>query len=175
MDQTVAWSMKKMKPDTGWFDWQCEDVVEGGCHTFLGNIYIGEGLFGCYLASRSAGRTAQATAAAQAARFAYRYVTDHCAIRGQRYDPPLEFWVGPYVYWLFTEYHDAVGKEPAFQKWLETLHRQWAVDREWRDFLARDEKGRHRTATNGALEISILGYLGLRHMEEIGKPYHLPR
>ncbi|HPT97923.1 MAG TPA: hypothetical protein PLU39_08635 [Armatimonadota bacterium] len=175
MDQTVTWSMKKMKPDTGWFDWQCEDIVEGGCHTFLGNIYIGEGLFGCYLASRSAGRAAQAAAAAKAAHLAYRYVTDHCTIRGQRYKPPLEFWVGPYVYWLFTEYHDAVGKDPAFQEWLETLHRQWAVDREWRDFLARDEKAGHRTSTNGALEISILGYLGLRHLEEIGKPYHLPR
>ena len=33
---------------------------------------------------------------------------------------------------------------------------------------------RYRTSTNGALEISILGYLGLRQMEEIGKPFHYP-
>lgn len=175
MDNTVAWSLKKMKPDSGWLDWQCGDVVEGGCHTFLGNIYIGEGLFGCYLADKKAGRTAAAQEALRGAHLAYRYVTDACTIRGERYTPPLEFWVGPYLYWLFSEYQDAAGKEPVFQQWMDTLHRQWAVDRQWRDFLSRDRDGGERTGTNGALECAILGYLGLREMEAIGKPYHLPQ
>ena len=174
MDNTVQWSLRKMKP-SGWFDWQCEDVVEGGCHTFLGNIYIGEGLFGCYLADRQAGRTAPAEAAKRAAWKAYRYVTDDCYIKGNKYEYPLEFWVGPYVYWLFTEYQDAVGPEPKFQDWLDTLHRRWAVERQWKDFLQRGGPGLvGRTSTNGMLEISILGYLAVRHMEEIGKPFRYP-
>jgi 5-hydroxyisourate hydrolase-like protein (transthyretin family) len=174
MDNSVAWSLKKMRPDTGWFDWQCEDVVEGGCHTFLGNIYVGEGLFGCYLADRQAGRKAQAAEAAKATLLAYRYVTDHCVIRGRRFMPPREFWVGPYLYWLFTEYQDAIGKEAVFQEWLDTLDRQWAVDQQWKDFTKRDAKGAYRTATNGALEISILGYLGLRQMQDLKKPFSYP-
>lgn len=174
MDNTVQWSMRMMKPN-GWFDWQCEDVVEGGCHTFLGNIYIGEGLFGCYLADRQAGRTAQAEAARQAACKAYRYVTDDCYLRGRKYEYPLEFWVGPYVYWLFTEYQDAAGPEPKFQDWLDALHRKWAVERQWRDFLQRGGPGLvGRTSTNGMLEVSILGYLAIRHMEEIAKPFRYP-
>lgn len=175
MDSTVTWSLKKMKPDTGWFDWQCKDVVEGGCHTFLGNIYIGEGLFGCYLAALQAGRQEQAAVAAKATRLAYRYVTDHCVIHGRRFTPPREFWVGPYLYWLFTEYQAAIGKDTVFQDWLDTLHRQWVVEQQWADFLKRGTKGAYRTSTNGALEIAILGYLGLRQMEELGKPFQYPQ
>ena len=174
MDDTVAWAQRKMRPN-GWFDWQCEDVVEGGCHTFLGNIYIGEGLFGCYLASRRAGRLEAARRAAEATRKAYRYVTDDCWIKGRRYTYPLEFWVGPYVYWLFTEYLDTIGPDEALQDWLQTLDRRWSVERGWRDFLARAPTGGcGRTTTNGMLEVSILGYLGIKQMAEIGQPLHWP-
>ncbi|NCQ31576.1 MAG: hypothetical protein COZ06_06875 [Armatimonadetes bacterium CG_4_10_14_3_um_filter_66_18] len=170
-DNTVKWCQRKMKPN-GWFDWQCEDVVEGGCHTFLGNLYVAEGLFGCYLADRQAGRTAEAEAARAAALKAYHYVTDDCYVRGQKYEYPLEFWGGPYVYWLFTEYQAAAGPDARMQDWLDTLHRKWAVQREWKDFLQRGGPGLSgRCDTNGMLAISILGYLGIREMEESGKPF----
>ena len=173
MDNTVKWTLWKMKPN-GWFDWQCGDEVEGGCHTFLGNIYIGEGLFGCYLADRQAGRDEQAQIAAQATAKAYHYVTDDCYIRGRKYEYPLEFWVGPYVYWLFTEYQDTIGPDERLEDWLETLDERWSVEREWRDFLTRESGAGMRTGTNGMLEISILGYLGIKQMGEVGQPFAYP-
>lgn len=174
LDDTVAWCARKMKPD-GWFDWQCEDVVEGGCHTFLGNLYVGEGLFGCFLADRLGGRAEAAEAARAAAHKAYRYVTDACVVRGRRYQYPLEFWVGPYVYWLFSEWQAAAGPDPAFQDWLETLDRKWRGERAWADFLDRAPTGGcGRTTTNGMLELAILGYLGIREMAELGVPLSWP-
>ena len=174
LDDTVTWCARKMKAD-GWFDWQCEDVVEGGCHTFLGNLYVGEGLFGCYLADRVAGRTAAAASAQAAAHRGYRYVTDACVIRGKRFAVPLEFWVGPYVYWLFTEWQATAGPDPAFQDWLSVLDRSWSQERAWADFLDRAPSGGcGRTDTNGMLEISILGYLGIRDMAAAGKPLAWP-
>lgn len=172
MDDTVRWTEWKMKPN-GWFDWQCEDIVEGGCHTFLGNIYIGEGLFGIYLASRMAGREEGAQAAQEATWKAYRYVTDDCWIKGRKYEYPLEFWVGPYVYWLFTQYLDTVGPEEKFADWLRVLDERWSVERQWRDFLDRPTDGSGyvgRASANGMLNVAILGYLGIKQMEEIGAP-----
>ena len=174
LDDTVEWSLWKMKPN-GWFDWQCEDIVEGGCHTFLGNIYIGEGLFGCYLADKMAGREEAAARAAEATRKAYRYVTDDCWIKGKKFEYPLEFWVGPYVYWLFTEYLDTVGPDEAFEDWLQVLDHKWSVEREWRDFLDRPRDGAGyvgRASANGMLNVALLGYLGIRQMAEIGQPLH---
>ena len=131
LDSTVRWSEQKMKPN-GWFDWQCEDIVEGGCHTFLGNIYIAEGTFGCYLADKCAGREEAAAKAAAVTLKGYRYVTDDCWIKGRKYEYPTEFWVGPYVYWLFTEYQDTLGKDSRLGDWLTVLDRKWSVEREWR-------------------------------------------
>jgi len=172
MDNTVTWSDRKMKPN-GWFDWQCGDEVEGGCHTFLGNIYIGEGIFGCYLADKMAGREEAANAAARTTLRAYRYVTDDCWIKGRKYEYPLEFWVGPYVYWLFTEYVDTIGPEEKLEDWLTVLDQKWSVERGWSDFLDRAPTGGcGRTTTNGMLEVSILGYLGIKQMTEVGQPLH---
>jgi hypothetical protein len=172
MDETVKWSAQKMKPN-GWFDWQCGDVVEGGCHTFLGNIYIGEGLFGCYLADKLAGRTEAAAEAVAAAHKAYRYVTDDCWIKGKQYTASgaTEFWVGPYMYWLFSEWADTVGHDEKIVGWNRDLDRIWRVERKWRDFIGRpcpDPVG--RSDGNGMLTVSILGYLGLRQMAEMSKP-----
>jgi len=174
LDNTVEWCARKMKPN-GWFDWQCEDIVEGGCHTFLGNIYVAEGMFGCYLADRLAGRTEQAKRAAEGTRKAYRYVTDDCWIKGVKYEYPTEFWVGPYVYWLFTEYLDTVGPDERFEDWLTVLDRKWSVDLAWHPFLDRDpgeRSGVGRTGSNGMLAVAILGYLGIKQMAEVGKPLH---
>ena len=174
MDNTVKWTMWKMKPN-GWFDWQCGDEVEGGCHTFLGNIYIGEGLFGIYLASKLAGREEGARAAAEATKKAYRYVTDDCWIKGRKFEYPTEFWVGPYVYWLFTEYLDAIGPEEKLEDWLTVLDQKWSVEREWKDFLDRPRNGSGyvgRASANGMLNVAILGYLGIKQMAEIGQPLH---
>ncbi len=172
MDDTVRWCEWKMKPN-GWFDWQCGDVVEGGCHTYLGNIYVGEGLFGVYLAAKAAGRDASARAALRAAHKAYRYVTDDCWVHGRKFGPPTEFWVGPYVYWLFAEYLDAAGPEPKFEQWRAALDRRWRVERRWMDFLDRPRNPAGyvgRAASNGMLNLAVLGYLGLRRLEDLGKP-----
>lgn len=176
MDNTVAWCERKMKPN-GWFDWQCEDIVEGGCHTFLGNIYVGEGMFGVYLASRVAGREEGARRAAEAARRAYRYVTDDCTIRGVRYgiNAAAEFWVGPYVYWLFTEYEDTVGPEEGLHAWLTGLDELWSEKRGWRDFLDRPRDGSAyvgRASENGMLNVAVLAYPAIKLMAQIGQPLH---
>ncbi len=174
MENTVRWCQWKMKPN-GWFDWQCGDVVEGGCHTYLGNIYVGEGLFGVYLAERMAGRRAQAAEALEAAHRAYRYITDACIVHGRRFRPPTEFWVGPYLYWLFTEYIDAAGPEPKLQQWLDAMDHVWRVEHRWRDFLDRPRNGAGyvgRATSNGMLNLAVLGYLGIREMQEIGRPFH---
>ena len=68
-------------------------------------------------------------AAAEATKKAYRYVTDDCWIKGRKYEYPLEFWVGPYVYWLFTEYLDTVGPDDKFEDWLRVLDQRWSVER----------------------------------------------
>jgi len=171
-DASVAWMDRKMKPN-GWFDWQCGDMVEGGCHTFLGNIYAGEGFFGAALADRMAGRAEQSSAALKASHKAYRYVTDDCYIRGNRYQYPLEFWVGPYIYWLFAEWERHVGPEPAFRDWLETLDRKWSVERKWDDFMRVPSMNCGRAENNGMLTVAILGYLGIKQMDEIGRPWTL--
>jgi len=172
MDDTVRWCAWKMKPN-GWFDWQCGDAVEGGCHTYLGNIYVGEGLFGVYLAAKAAGREASARVALRAAHKAYRYVTDDCWVHGRKFGPPAEFWVGPYVYWVFTEYLDAAGPEPKFEAWRRAIDRTWRVERQWKDFLDRPIRGAGyvgRASANGMLNLAVLGYLGLRRMEELKRP-----
>ncbi|NLG14278.1 MAG: hypothetical protein GX561_08750 [Lentisphaerae bacterium] len=171
-DNTVKWMAAKMKPN-GWFDWQCEDKVEGGCHTFLGNIYAGEGLFGVFMANRDANRPEQAEEAKKASHKAYRYVTDDCYIRGNRYRYPLEFWVGPYVYWLFTEWESEIGIDSEFRDWLEVLDKKWSVERKWLDFKRHPKWNCGRANYNSMLTISILGYLGIKDMEEIGKPWRI--
>lgn len=170
LDASVAWMTGRMGAN-GWFDMQCGDAVEGGCHTFLGNIYLGEGLFGVAMANRLAGRESESVIAA--ARKAYRYVTDDCWVRGRRYQYPLEFWVGPYVYWLFTEWREHVGREPAFEDWLSVLDRRWRQERKWGDFMRMPGMDCGRASSNGTLVLAILGYLGLKDMDERGQAWKL--
>ena len=174
LENSVEWSKRKMKPN-GWFDWQCEDIVEGGCHTFLGNIYIAEGVWGVYLAQRMAGRTEQAKESAEIARIQYRYVTDDCFIKGKQYDVPsaAEFWVGPYVYWLYTQYVDTMGAEPGLQGWLDGLDDLWSKEHNWKDFLdrSRSEDGYvGRSSANGMLNVAVLAYPAIKWMEENKRP-----
>lgn len=188
MENTARWCERKMKPN-GWFDWQCEDIVEGGCHTFLGNIYLGEGIFGVYLANRQAGKTSAAERAAGLARKAYTYVIRDCAVKGVPFaegPAAAELWVGPYVYWLFTEYLDAVGPEKSFSDWIDMLDRIWRVDHGWKDLLDRPategtyvldrrrtkDEYVQRASQNGMLAVAVLGSLGIRLMSEIGAPFH---
>jgi len=168
---TTEWAYEKMKAHEGWFDYQCADEVEGGCHTFLGNMYIAEATFGWYLVADALGLKEDAALAAEATKLGYHYVTDNCYIRGRKFAIPLEFWVGPYLYWEFTEYLSAIGPDETFSAWMRDMHEKWAVENQWKDFLARGPGHVGRTDTNGALEVSILGYLGLRLMEETGQPF----
>ncbi|MBC7289504.1 MAG: hypothetical protein H5T86_15965, partial [Armatimonadetes bacterium] len=174
MRDTTEWAYEKMKAHDGWFDYQCEDVVEGGCHTFLGNMYIAEATFGWYLVASRLGLKSDAQLAADATKLAYHYVTDRCVIRGRRFTIPLEFWVGPYLYWELTEYLATIGPDETFQDWLREMDRLWTVERKWEDFLARVENRGLRTDTNGALETAILGYLGLKLMQENNTRFRYP-
>jgi hypothetical protein len=193
LDNSVEWCRRKMKPN-GWFDWQCEDIVEGGCHTFLGNIYEGEGIFGVYMADRLAGRNKQAEAIKEVLQRAYRYVTDACMIRGIKfkdYFGATDLWVAGYVYWLFTEYLDTVGEDEALADWLKMLDHHFRVVRGWQDLLDRPilehdwwkelwnrpytkDDYAYRAEGNGMLALAILGYPAIKHMEEIGRPFQLP-
>ena len=170
---TTRWMASKMDGD-GWFDNTCPDTREKPCcHTFLGNIYAGEGLFSAGLAAARASRIRESSQAYQAARRAYRYVTDSCQYVGVRYRPPLEFWVGPYLYWLFDAWEDYVGIEPVFRDWRKRMDHGWRVERQWNDFLRMPGPKVERAAHNGLLEVSILGYLGLRQMEDRGIQWKL--
>ncbi|MCD6352066.1 MAG: hypothetical protein J7M26_08095, partial [Armatimonadetes bacterium] len=168
---TTEWAYAKMQTHDGWFDFQCGDEVEGGCHTYLGNMYIAEATMGWYLVARRLGLEEDAALAADATRLAYHYITDRCYIHGRKFHLPLEFWVGPYLYWELTEYLSSVGPDETFEAWLKGMDQAWSKDHQWQDFLARGPGHVGRTTTNGALETSILGYLGLKLMDETGKPF----
>lgn len=156
----------------------CPIEADDRVHVRFREVFSGEALFGICVAARMAGRTRSAQAAAEAARKACRYVTDDCWVRGVRFDhnpTRAELWVGPYVYWLFTEYLDVVGPEPRLAEWLAMLDRFWAVDHQWRDFLDRPATADgyvYRADSNGMLAVAALGYLGIKHMAEIDRPLH---
>ncbi len=162
-----------MQPETGWFDWQCGYDVEGGCHSFLGNQYLAEAAQGYYLLCAERGDRQEAQQAAECARRALRFITDDCrGFHGYRGDTPQEFWVGPYLYWQFSEYLGSIGEEKPFRDYLGYLHRGWAEVRGWRDFTQRTGDGPvFRSNSLEHITMSILAYPALRLMEERGAPF----
>lgn len=168
---TTAWATSVMEPRGGWFDYVCGDVVEGGCHTFLGNQYIGEGTMGHYFVEDLLGNREEARAAARATRLAYRYITDNCVIRGRKFGIPNEFWVGPYLYWELKEYNTALPPDPVFAQWMQGITEAYTVRPGWAMFTRRDGRLGARTEDNGSLVTSILAWLGLHYMDEMGKPW----
>ena len=57
--------------------------------------------------------------------------------------------------------------------WLVTLDRKWRIERGWKDFMRYPGFDCGRAPGNGMLTVAILGYLGIRQMEEIGRPWTL--
>lgn len=169
--ETTAWAAERMAPRGGWFDYGCEDIVEGGCHTFLGNQYIGEGTMGHYLLEKTLGHPDQAAAAAAATKLAYHYVTDNCVIRGRKFGVPTEFWVGPYLYWELLEYNTYIERDPTFAEWLQGITDAYVKTGKWQAFTDRGRATVGRGTDNGSLVTSILGWLGLHYLDEIGKPW----
>lgn len=181
MRNTIEWTDRKMKPN-GWFDWQCGDVEEDGCHTYLGNIYAGEAALHYYLAVREAGRHDDAEFAANVARRAFRYLTDFCTSKGKRWTASTDFWVGPYNYWLFELYRREIAEDPVlagFQK----VSRDFWVGRKWRDFFrdrhhettgANDELC-SRGSESGTLSVAALAFPALYLMEERQLDWQWPR
>lgn len=168
---TTEWAMEKMKPDTGWFDWQCGYEVEGGCHAFLGNMYLAEAAQGYYLLAAARGDRAAAKLAADCTKRALDFVTDHDRFTS-RSKGPFEFWVGPYLYWQFTEYLGSIGPDAKFRAYLDMLHDGWAERRGWQDFTQRTGKSPlFRANELSNIHQSILAYPALRHMEDIGRPF----
>ncbi len=180
---TFQWAMKKMRAD-GQFDWQCEDIVENGCHTFLGNHYLAEAAQGYYLYAKGVGNDGEAAVAAECARKALHYITDTCSIRGERLHPSrerpwagtktgvwssLDFWWGPYLYWTFSEYLATIGEDATFRDWMSQIHRGYSEERQWDDIFCRPRGNpNHRFADLTHLSMALVGYLGLRQMEEKG-------
>ncbi|MDH7601824.1 MAG: hypothetical protein QHI38_06725 [Armatimonadota bacterium] len=166
---TTEWALEKMQPDTGWFDWQCGYEVEGGCHAILGNLYLAEAAQGYYLLCKARGDEEGAKLAAECARRALHFITDHERGGGA---PHLEFWLGPYLYWQFTEYLGSIGEDAVFRNYIVEQHRRWSEQRGWRDFTKREGKGLvFRADDLSHLTMSITAYPALRLMEELGKPF----
>jgi hypothetical protein len=174
MRDTTAWAMDKMAPDTGWFDTQCGYEVEGGCHAFLGNMYLAEATQGYYLLCAARKDLDGAKLAAEATRRALYFVTDHDRFTS-RSKGPFEFWVGPYLYWQFTEYLGSIAPDPKFSAYLQLLHDGWAERRNWQDFTQRTgQSPLFRANELSNIHQSILAYPALRFMEETGKPFRYP-
>lgn len=169
LKETTEWALEKMQPDTGWFDWQCGYEVEGGCHAILGNLYLAEAAQGYYLLCRARGDEEGARLAEQCLRRALHFITDHERSRGA---PHLEFWLGPYLYWQFTEFLGSVGEDPALRNYINEQHRRWSEQRGWRDFVKREGRDLVFRANDlSSLTMSIVAYPALRLMEELGKPF----
>ncbi len=169
--ETTAWAKERLEPRGGWFDYGCEDIVEGGCHTFLGNMYIGEGTMGEFMLEQKLGHRAEARVAAEATKLAYHYVTDNCIIRGKQFGIPGEFWVGPYLYWELLEYNTYIEQDPKFAAWLQGITDLYVTQTEWKAFLQRDKAVVGRATDNGSLVTSILAWLGLHYQDEVGKSW----
>ncbi|MHB8995924.1 MAG: hypothetical protein ACYC63_11830 [Armatimonadota bacterium] len=169
--ETTAWAKERMEPKGGWFDWGCADVVEGGCHTFLGNQYIGEATMAEYMLEKRLGHENEAQVAAEATKLAYRYITDNCVIRGKKFGIPNEFWVAPYLYWEFAEYNNYIAKEPIFAEWMQGITDIYVKQNQWEDFTNPRQAKAGRAKDHGSLVTAILGWLGLHYMDEIGKPW----
>lgn len=174
MRDTTAWAMEKMEADTGWFDTQCGYEVEGGCHAFLGNMYLAEAAQGYYLLCAARKDRDGAKLAAEATRRALYFVTDYDRFTS-RSKGPFEFWVGPYLYWQFTEYLGSIGPDPKFSAYLAMLHEGWAERRGWQDFTQRTgQSPLYRANELSNIHQSILAYPALRLMEESGNPFRYP-
>lgn len=174
MHDTTAWCLEKMDPETGWFDMQCGYEVEGGCHAFLGNMYLAEATQGYYLFAALRKDAAESKLAADCTRRALYFVTDHDRFTS-RFNGPFEFWVGPYLYWQFSEYLGSIGPDPKFSAFLTKLHDSWAVKRGWQDFFQRTgDSIVYRSNELSNIHQSILAYPALRLMEEQGKPFTYP-
>ncbi len=172
MRDTTEWALAKMKPDTGWFDWQCGYEVEGGCHALLGNLYLAEAAQGYYLVCAARRDREGAKLAAECASRALHFITDHERGHG---GPRLEFWVGPYLYWQLTEYLGSIGEDPRFRDYLSAQHRAWSEKRGWRDFTRRGGDGLvYRADDLSHLSMCVPAYPALRLMEEMGSPFGYP-
>jgi hypothetical protein len=110
-------------------------------------------------------------AAAATTKLAYHYVTDSCTIRGQRFGIPSEFWVGPYLYWELLEYNTYIEKDPTFAEWMQGITRKYTDQPGWIGFMDRGRDRVGRGTDSGSLVTSILAWLGLHYLDEIGKPW----
>jgi hypothetical protein len=176
---STAWNLAMLTRNEGHYDMACGDRVEGGCHRPLGNIYAGEAFFGQYLYARQAGDEDEMKRAAQGATMAYESLLEHGARGGAPFDkgaPGYESqWVGPYLYWLFTEYLQTIGPNARMSKWMEEKRHSWEVERAWSDTFSRGPSAIPPASPHGGGErLSQLGYSGCRVLEDLGRPFRYP-
>ena len=180
MNNTIKWFDRKMNSD-GWFDWQCGDKEESGCHTYLGNMYAGEAALHYYLAAREAGRHNDAEFAAKVAKRAFRYLTDSCTSEGTRWTAPTDLWVGPYCYWLLELYRREIAEDAVLAEFQKNSRDFW-IGRKWRDFFrdrhhettgANDELC-SRGSESGSLTIAALAFPAIYLMTETQPDWKWP-
>lgn len=122
MRNDVRWSVWMMSQADGLFDHYCGDTREGGCHTFLGNEYLAEGLIAVHAAASLAARTELAQMAKQAAKMAVDYWTKKCVIRGHKFTPGSSgFWDTGYGYFVLREYLSTVTRDPAVEQFAKAM------------------------------------------------------
>lgn len=176
---SAAWNLDMLRRNNGHYDMACGDTVEGGCHRLLGNVYAGEAFFGQYLYARQTGDAEEMKRAAQGATMAYEFLLDHGARGGAPFgkgSPGYESqWVGPYLYWLFTECLQTIGPSGRMSKWMEEKRHGWEVERAWSDTFSRGPSAIPPASPHGGGErLSQLGYSGCRVLEDLGRPFRYP-
>jgi len=166
---STSFHLARLAEHGGYYDPLCADRVEGGCHRPLGNLYAAEALMGQYLYARAIGDEAEMTRASDGMTMAAEFLVDHGGRDGTPYVTNSQ-WVGPYMYWLFTEYLTSVGPNPKLQAWMGSLRRDWEVTRRYHDSFGRvPPQGGRQWA--GGERLSQLGFTGCRVLEDLGKPF----
>jgi len=166
---TTGWYLATLKKNGGHFDILCGDRVEGGCHRPLGNIYVAEALLGQFLYARAIGDADEMKRAAEGMQLAFDFLIDHGGKGGTPYFP-RSLWVGPYMYWLFTEYLTSVGPDAKMRAWMARKREDWELKRKWTDSFQRD-RPKSRPQWAGGERLSQLGYTGCRVLEDLGRPF----
>jgi len=166
---STGWYLATLKKNNAYYDILCGDKVEDGCHRPLGNLYVAEALLGQLLYARQIGDKAEMKRCADGMKLAGEFLIDHGGLNGIPYRP-LSQWVGPYMYWVFTEYLTSIGPNQKMSGWMAYKTKDWEINRGWQDAFSRVPP-KHRAQWGGGARLSQLGFSGCRVLEDLGKPF----
>ena len=169
LQDSTGWYLAMLKKNKGHFDILCGDHVEGGCHRPLGNLYVLEALLGQFLYARQIGDATEMKRCADGLKAASDFLIDHGGRDGAPYRPKSQ-WVGPYMYWVFTECITSIGPNAKMSAWMAYKRKDWEIDRAWHDTFSRVPP-EHRFQWGGGERLSQLGFTGCRVLEDLGMPF----